>query len=103
VQEHVGTGPKQAIGVLPLLIDLDTVGVVFDHTHSQALVTQDRDDALEKSSFARILEAADCNHRWRRRPILDGASPQPIEVNGAERVASGRAMPIRCLDRHPPI
>jgi hypothetical protein len=94
VQQHVGANPKQAIGVLSLVIDLDAVGVVFDHTYRQALVTQDWDDALEKGGLARILEAADCNHRWRRRPILHGAYPQNIEVNGAERVALGRAVPV---------
>jgi hypothetical protein len=91
VQQHVGANPKQAIGVLSLVIDLDAVGVVFDHTYRQALVTQDWDDALEKGGLARILEAADCNHRWRRRPILHGAYPQNIEVYDAERVALGRA------------
>jgi hypothetical protein len=46
------------------VIDLDAVGVVFDHTHRQALVAQKRDDALEKGGLARIFETADCNHRW---------------------------------------
>jgi hypothetical protein len=103
MQQHVGTDPKQAIGVLPLMINLDAMGVVFDHTHRQTLVAQQRDDALEKGGLARILEAADGNDGWRRRPTLCGPGLQPSEVNGGETVTQVQAVRVHRLDTHPPI
>jgi hypothetical protein len=103
MQQHVGANLKKAIGVLPLMIDLDSVGVVFDHSHRQTLITQARNDALEEGGLARILEAANGNDGWRRRPTRFGAGLEPSGIDGAETIAQWRMVWVQCVDLHPPI